>query len=469
MDVIAVIGLECHAQLRTATKLFCACAVASDAAPNTLVCPVCLGHPGTMPALNAEAVRLGVRAALALGCAVAPTSAFARKHYFYPDLPKGYQITQAERPLATGGAVRGVPLVRVHLEEDAGKLVHDTEGTGVDWNRAGVPLVEIVSAPEVRSPEAAEAYLRTLHRVLVEAGVCTGDLEKGHFRCDANVSVHRPGETWGARVEIKNVNSFRFARQALAFEIERQARLLAAGTPTGAETRAWAGDRTVLLRGKERAEDYRYVPEPDLPTLAIGAELRAAAAEGLAGVPLEAALDAEDAERAAMWTVRYGLAAGEVAELLADGETAAFFEAGVAAGAAPPRMSAWVRSEVARRRNAGALGRLTPAHVARVAGMVADGGITREAARQVLDVLAAEGGAPEAIVAARGLAAGVDEGALEVAVRDVVARFPTEVAKYRAGSAGVFGFLMGQVMAATGRRADPKVAGRVLRAALDEG
>ncbi|MFN7146902.1 MAG: Asp-tRNA(Asn)/Glu-tRNA(Gln) amidotransferase subunit GatB, partial [Myxococcota bacterium] len=292
MDVIAVIGLECHAQLRTATKLFCACAVASDAPPNTLVCPVCLGHPGAMPAPNAEAVRLAVRAALALGCEVAPTSTFARKHYFYPDLPKGYQITQADRPLATGGAVRGVRLVRVHLEEDAGKLVHDPAGTGVDWNRAGVPLVEIVSTPSVRSPGEAEVYLRTLHRVLVEAGVCLGDLEKGHFRCDANVSVHRPGEPWGARVEIKNVNSFRFVRQALAYEIERQAGLLAAGTPTGPETRAWAGDRTILLRGKERAEDYRYVPEPDLPVLAVGPELRAVATEGLAGVPLEAALDA---------------------------------------------------------------------------------------------------------------------------------------------------------------------------------
>ncbi|MFZ5481352.1 MAG: Asp-tRNA(Asn)/Glu-tRNA(Gln) amidotransferase subunit GatB [Myxococcota bacterium] len=467
----AVIGLECHAQLRTASKMFCACPVVQDAAPNSAVCEVCLGHPGTLPALNAEAVALALRAAVALGCEVHATSVFARKNYFYPDLPKGYQISQYDRPLATKGTLhaagRAFGLTRIHLEEDAGKMVHGPGGTVVDWNRAGVPLVEIVGEPELRTPEEAEAWLRTLHRLLVRSGVCLGDMEKGHFRCDANVSVHRAGEPWGTRVEIKNVNSFRFVAKAIRYEIDRQIAAYEAGEPVWQETRTWAGNRTVTLRRKEGSADYRYFPEPDLPPLRVGAEEIAAQVAALPGVPLDVWLAEADAARVADWQARYGLSTYDVGVVTADGEVADFFAAAVEAGGEPKAMANWVAAEVLRRTNADGIGRLQPAHLVAVQRLLDAGAINRDGARRLFDALADAGGDPDAHVATLGLRQVSDEGALRAIVDDLLARHPAELARYRAGNKGMMGFFMGQLMAATDRQADPKLAQRLVREALD--
>jgi aspartyl-tRNA(Asn)/glutamyl-tRNA(Gln) amidotransferase subunit B len=472
----AIVGLECHAQLRTASKMFCACPVVQDAPPNSAVCPVCLAHPGTLPTVNAEAIRLGVRAAVALGCTIHATSVFARKHYFYPDLPKGYQISQFDRPLATGGAIhvagKAFGLTRIHLEEDAGKMLHAPAGTVVDWNRAGVPLIEIVGEAELRSADDAEAWLRMLHRVLVEAEVCPGDLEKGHFRCDANVSVHRPGTPWGTKVEIKNVNSFRFVARAIRYEIDRQTAVLDAGGTVTQETRTWAGTRTETLRKKEGSADYRYFPEPDLPPLRVPEALVAQERAALAGAPLDLALVAADEARVAAWQARYGLGRDDAGVLLGEPEAGAFFAAAVDAGGAPRPMAGWVRSEVLRRLKAEprGLGALRPEHLVRIQALMDAGAINRDAAKQLVDAVADVGADTgedlEALAASRGLRQVSDEAALAIVVAGLLARFPDELARYRGGNKGMFGFFMGQLMLATNRQADTRLATRLLHAAL---
>lgn len=469
----AIVGLECHAQLRTESKMFCACPVVQDAEPNVAVCEICLAHPGTLPTLNDRAVKLGVRAAVALGCEVHATSVFARKHYFYPDLPKGYQITQHDRPLATGGAVhalgRDFRVARLHLEEDAGKMLHGPDGTVVDWNRAGVPLVEIVSEPDLRTPEEAEAWLRALHRALVEAGVCLGDMEKGHLRCDVNVSVHRPGEPWGPKVEVKNVNSFRFVGRAVRFEIARQIAEREAGRPVARETRTWTGTRTASLRRKEEAADYRYFPDPDLPPLVVSPAEIAAEAAALPGVPLGPWFAAQDAARADDWKRRYGLNAADVAALVAEPDVAAFFAAAVDAGGDPRAMAGWARTELLRRIHSDdrGLGALAPHRLVQVQAMLDGGSINRDGAKTLLDALVAADADPGALAAERGLRQVSDEAALRAIVQDLIVRHPGEVAKYRAGNKGVAGFFMGRLMAATNRTADPQVAARLLREALE--
>jgi aspartyl-tRNA(Asn)/glutamyl-tRNA(Gln) amidotransferase subunit B len=470
----ATIGLECHAQLRTRTKMFCGCAVVQDAEPNVAVCPICLGYPGTLPALNGAAVGLGVRAAVALSATVHPTSRFARKSYFYPDLPKGYQVTQDEEPLATGGLVhlgaRAVRLARLHLEEDAGKMVHDEGGTTVDWNRAGVPLVEIVSEPDLRTPEEAETYLRTLHRVLVESGVCLGDMEKGHFRCDANVSVHRAGTDPGTRVEVKNVNSFRFVAKAIRYEVDRQAALLDAGGAVEQETRTWSGTRTVALRKKEGSAEYRYFPEPDLLPLVVDAAEVARERAALPGVPMDLHLAEVDRARAQVWRERYGLGAYEVGVLLAVPEAAGFFTAAVDAGGAPAAMANLVMADLLRRLNDAGPGALRPDHLVDVQRLLDAGRVNREGARAVLDALAAGSEDDAATIAeARGLGQVGDATTLAAIVADVVVRFPDEATRFRAGNRSLLGFFIGEVMAATGRRADPRLAARLVREALEGG
>ena len=466
-----VIGLECHAQLACVTKLFCACRAASDRLPNHHVCPICLGHPGTLPTLNGQAVALGLRAALALSCTVHPVSQFARKHYFYPDLPKGYQITQDDRPLATDGTLhrdgRAFRIARMHLEEDSGRMGHGPEGTTVDWNRAGVPLLEIVGAPDLRSPEDAEGWLRCLHRVLVVAGVTAGNLEDGNFRCDANLSVRRTGAGPGTRVEIKNLNSFRFVARALRFEHQRQVALLESGGAVTPETRGWDGHRTVPLRAKEGAADYRYLPEPDLPILRIDdAEIRAAR-EALPGVPLDLHLARLDHARTTDWEARYGLDAADVAVLTSTPEAARLYADAVAAGGTPRQMAKLVKGDVLRRLNESGLGQLHGAHLAGVEDLVAQGSINREGARKVLDVLARDGGSPAIVVDTLGLRQVDDRHALEAVVAAVVQDHPEELARYRAGNKGLQGFFIGQVMTATGRQADPKLAARLVRQALE--
>src|SRR2546421_273046 len=270
-----VIGLEVHARLLTATKIFCACPTSFGAPPNTQVCPVCLGYPGALPVLNRKAVELAIRMALATDCEVHARSVFARKNYFYPDLPKGYQISQFDRPLATGGRINDVRILRIHMEEDAGKLLHHGNGSHVDLNRAGVPLIEIVSEPDVHSSDQAVAYLTRLRQILMYTGVCDGNMEEGSLRCDANVSVHRAGEPLGTRTEIKNLNSFRFLKSAVEYEIARQTKVLESGGRITQETRLYdvKNDETRVMRSKEEAHDYRYFPDPDLLTLEVGESL----------------------------------------------------------------------------------------------------------------------------------------------------------------------------------------------------
>lgn len=473
-----VIGLEVHVQLATASKLFCRCPVLPDAPPNHLVCPICTGHPGTLPVLNDAAVALGVRAALALGATAHDESAWARKHYFYPDLPKGYQISQFDRPLATGGTIHArvggevlaVPLVRLHLEEDAGRMVHGPDGTHVDWNRAGVPLAEIVSAPALGSPEAAEAFLRMLHRVLVAAGVTPGDLEKGHFRCDANVSVHRPGEPLGVAVEVKNLNSFRFVAQALRYEVDRQVGVLSSGGVVHRETRTWDRRRTVVLRRKEAQADYRYLPEPDLPRLVVSEAERQAAREALPGAPLDLWLLAEDAERVRRWQADYGLDAYLVGVLTADPEVEALFRGAVAAGGHPRAMANWVQGDVLRKlKEDGDAGVLGPEHLVALQRLVDEGVVGLPVARQLFDEVWATGTDPATLVERRGLRRVSGEAELLPLVQEVVARNPSQVAQYRAGKTRLIGFFVGQVMKATGGQADAREVTALLERVLGEG
>ncbi|MCB9762220.1 MAG: Asp-tRNA(Asn)/Glu-tRNA(Gln) amidotransferase subunit GatB [Alphaproteobacteria bacterium] len=470
-DLTPVIGLEVHVRLRTATKLFCPCPNDPEAAANTRTCAICAGWPGALPLPSRAAVVRAARAALALGAALQPVSVFARKHYFYDDLPKGYQITQGDRPLALGGALHfefdgarhALPLTRLHLEEDAGRATPE----GVDLNRAGVPLVEIVSAPALESPAQAEAALRMLHRMLVAAGVTEGAMERGQLRCDANVSLRRLGEPHGTRVEIKNVNSFRFVRRALEAEIARQQALLEAGAPVARETRAWDGHGTAALRGKESTADYRWMDEPDLAPLALTDALVAEARAGLAGAPLDLhLLDEADSERR-RWVERFGLTAYDVEVLTADPDIAELFRRAVHAGGEPRAMSAWIQGPVLARLKERPLGALGPGHLVALERAVSDGVLNRATARGLLDPLMDEGGDLEALIDRRGLRIICDVALIRDIVHRTIASYPQQARKLREGHRKMAGFFMGRVMAETGGRADPQLAMRVLTEALE--
>jgi aspartyl-tRNA(Asn)/glutamyl-tRNA(Gln) amidotransferase subunit B len=477
----AIIGLEVHVQLRTRSKMFCACANAYGAPPNTHTCPVCLGLPGALPVLNGEAVRMGLTLGLALGARIQPRSTFYRKQYFYPDLPKGYQITQGPVALVEGGSlevpgdpeVRGaagpltVRLERAHLEEDAGKSSHDLRpgASLVDLNRAGVPLLEIVGAPDLRSPQEASDCLKALHRLVVFLGLCDGSLEEGSFRCDANVSLRRRGETaFGTRVEVKNLNSFRFVKQALAFEMDRQAALLDGGGAVAQETRGWdaAAGETRPQRSKEAAMDYRYFPEPDLPPLVVTEAEVAAARAALPELP-EA--------RRARWQAAHGLGAEEALTLLQEPAFAAYFEALAAACGSGKAAATWMLGEVSRTLNerGGGLGAfpLAPEVLAGLIRLVEARQISFGTAKdQVFPALLAGEGSAEAIVAARGLAQVSDRGAIEALVGGVLAAHPEPVAQFKAGKTALKGFLVGQVLKAGGGKVDPQVVNEVLAEAL---
>ena len=479
--VYPVIGLEVHAQLQTRSKMFCPCPVSSGAAANEATCPVCLGFPGTLPVLNRHAVTLAMRLALAAGSEVHRDSRFSRKNYFYPDLPKGYQITQYDRPIATGGAVeidapggpRRIPLTRIHLEEDAGKSLHDTpfpdvppSVTLVDWNRAGVPLVEIVSEPALRSPEEAASYLTELRRLLRFTGVSDADMEKGNLRCDANVSV-RAGEddSYGTRVEIKNLNSIRFVAKAIEHEIDRQAAALRKGDRVVLETRLWdeKAGRTVPMRSKEEAQDYRYFPEPDLGALVIDdAWLREA----------EAALPELPRVRRAR-LVAAGVPASDAETLASARELADYFEE--TARNAPLRLAAnWVTGEVLRwmkdRRispeDAGSFS-VGPARLAGLLGLLEAGEVSAASAKEVFAAMVDSPKEAAAIVAEKGLGRISDSGELEGVVAAVVAANPGQVELYRSGKTQTFGWLVGRVMKETGGRADPARVREVLTRALE--
>ena len=477
----AVIGLEVHVQLLTRSKMFCACRNEYGGVPNSRTCPVCLGLPGALPVINSEAVRMAIALGLAVDGAIRERSVFYRKQYFYPDLPKGYQITQGPVAVVERGRLRlpGDPLVRgqagviqvgierAHLEEDAGKSNHDLGGgSHVDLNRAGVPLLEVVGAPDLRSGQEAYDFLKAVHRLVTFLGICDGNLEEGSLRCDANVSVHRIGAPLGTRVEVKNINSFRFVRMALDYEIERQLALVAKGEPFAQETRGWDAEKGVTRsqRSKEAAQDYRYFPEPDLPALVVApAEIEAVRAT-LPELP-EARFD--------RFVAQYGVSAYEAGLLLQSPGFADFFEAVAGAGLGKPAAN-WMLGEVSRTLNERgqsieALG-LEPAHLAELIGMVATGAVNLNTAKETVFPLVLAGqGAPADLVRQRGLGQVSDRASIQAMVQAVLAANPGQLAQYRAGKENLKGFFVGQAMKAGKGKMNPMLVNEVLEQLLAAG
>jgi aspartyl-tRNA(Asn)/glutamyl-tRNA(Gln) amidotransferase subunit B len=474
-----VIGLEIHAQLRTQTKVFCGCSTAFGAPPNSQVCPVCTGQPGALPVLNRQAVDFAVAAALALGCRVQPTSIFARKNYFYPDLPKGYQISQYERPLAVGGGLEvsaggqtsWVGLTRIHMEEDAGKSLHEgfldsDRQAYVDYNRSGVPLIEIVSEPDMRSAAQAAQFFSQLREILVWLGVNDGNMEEGSLRCDANVSVRLHGQAaFGTKTEVKNVNSFRYLQKAIEYEIERQVDVLTGGGRVVQETRLWdsSTNTTHSMRSKEEAHDYRYFPEPDLPPLVVD-EARVER--------IRASMPETAAARRQRFVGGYGLPEYDAGVLTQSPELANYFEAVARAVASPKQASNWVMGELLRTLNDRGLGvgqaPVPPQALAGLIGLVEKGTISGSIAKDVFARMFDSGRAAEEIVAVEGLAQIGDEDAVVAIVREVIAENAGPVAEYRAGKQKTFGFLVGQVMKRSGGKANPALANTVLTRELRE-
>jgi aspartyl-tRNA(Asn)/glutamyl-tRNA(Gln) amidotransferase subunit B len=470
----AVIGLEVHAQLLTRTKAFCGCPTSFGAPPNTHVCPVCLGLPGALPVLNGEAVRMAVRTALALSCTLLKRSRFSRKNYFYPDLPKGYQISQFDEPFSEhghldiemNGATRRIGITRVHMEEDAGKSTHHASSSVVDLNRAGTPLVEIVGDPDLRSAAEAAEYLRVLRDVLVFIGVNDGNLEEGSFRCDANVSLRPVGEArLGRRVELKNINSFRFVERAIAHEIARQAVVLDGGGRIVQETRGWNEDqgKTFSMRSKEEAQDYRYFPDPDLPPLVLD---DAFVAEVVATLP---ELPRAKCER---FVARMGLTPYAAQVLTGHPRVAAFFEEAAMLHGDPTRVANFVQSEVLRDVTTHGLGAtlpVTPRQVAQLLQLVDAGTISGKQAKEVYAKIAGSDRAPGDVVAELGLQQVSDEGAIEEVCKGLLEAHPKQAAELRGGKQSLMGFFVGQVMKATGGSANPRVVNDSLRRLLAAG
>src|SRR5437773_5571212 len=470
MDYEPVIGLEIHAQLLTTSKIFCGCSTAFGAAPNTHVCAVCLGLPGSLPVLNRAAVDDAIRASLALGCAIQETSIFARKNYFYPDLPKGYQISQYELPLATGGLFAGVRITRVHMEEDAGKSLHEgfvdsDRKTYVDFNRSGVPLIEIVTEPDLRSAAEAAEFFSRLRALLVWLGVNDGNMEEGSLRCDANVSVRPIGATsLGTKAEVKNLNSFRFLQKALEHEIDRQSDVLNSGGRVVQETRLWdaAAGRTVSMRSKEEAHDYRYFPEPDLPPAIVDPEREQR---------IRAAMPELPEARRRRFVGRYALPEYDAGQLTQTRGLAEYFEAVVAGGAPAKAASNWIMGELARalkERNTDITSSpLGPGRLAGLIALIEKGAISGSMAKDVFEKMFATDRAADAIVAAEGLAQIDDESQITGLIAEVIDRNTDAVAQYRGGKTSAFGFLVGQVMRAAAGKANPRRVNDLLKRALD--
>ena len=470
----AVIGLEVHAEMLTASKIFCGCSAAFGAPPNQNTCPVCLGMPGVLPVLNARVVEFAVKAGLATHCQIARRSRWARKNYFYPDLPKGYQISQYELPICEGGhldipvegGAKRVRLTRIHMEEDTGKNIHDARGDEslVDFNRSGVPLLEIVSEPDMSTPEEAGAYLRGLRTLVQYLGICDGNMEEGSFRCDANVSVRQRGASeLGVKAEIKNMNSFRSVERAIAYEIARQVRVLEEGGTIAQETRLWDAEReeTRSMRSKEFAHDYRYFPDPDLLPLVVEDDFVEAVRRALPELP-EA--------RRARFASDLGLPPYDAEVLTSRRDLADYFEAVVRAYPNAKAASNWVMGDVLRlvreRKLDDALTitawPVEPQRLGELIALIDEGAISGKIAKTVFEEMAATSAAPGAIVAARGLTQMSDEGAIMAAVDEVLAANADKVAEYRAGKDKLLGFFVGQVMKATGGKANPPLVNRLL-------
>ncbi|NLH46986.1 MAG: Asp-tRNA(Asn)/Glu-tRNA(Gln) amidotransferase subunit GatB [Myxococcales bacterium] len=477
MNWETIIGLEVHVQLLTKTKAFCRCPNRYGDEPNTNICPTCLGLPGALPVPNRAVVEQAVRLSLAVGATVHEKSIWARKNYFYPDLTKGYQISQFDRPLATGGflpvrladgTIKRVGITRLHLEEDAGKSSHgegaDAAYSLIDFNRCGVPLVEIVSEPDLRSPEEAAAYLKTLRQLVVRLGVCDGNMEQGSLRCDANVSVRPIGETaLRTRTEIKNVNSFKFVKQALEFEAQRHIAVYESGGRIRQETLLFDSARgeTFSMRSKEEAHDYRYFPEPDMPPLIVEAAAVQRAKSELPELPWEMN------ER---FEKQYGLTPYDVGVLTEDPDTAAFYEQ-VAALADPKLAANWVMGDLTalwKEREIGAAASpVTPAALAELIRLIAGGSISGKIAKDVLAAMAAGEGSPGEIVAKRGLTQISDSSSLEPMIEEVLKNNPKQLDQYKSGKTGLFGFFVGQIMKQTKGQANPQLVNDLLKKKLD--
>ena len=474
----AVIGLECHVELSTRTKMFCSCANVFGAEPNTNTCAVCLGHPGTLPVPNREAIARIIKIGLALGSEIAPHSVFHRKNYFYPDMPKNYQISQYDLPICVGGhldvefgegSASRVGITRVHMEEDTGKTqhgsesgrIHDATHASIDFNRAGVPLVECVSEPDMRSPEEAGAYLRELRATLESLDVSDVKMEEGSLRCDANVSLRLVGaDMFGTKGEVKNMNSIRSLERALTYEIERQTAALDAGEPIVQETRHWDEDAsaTKSMRSKEEAFDYRYFPEPDIPALEPDAAWIEEIRSSLPELPRA---------RRERYVAQLGLKPEVARVLIADRGSTALFEGALAAGADPAHAATWVTQDVAALRNAaGEEGALTPEHIADVVRLIADGTVSNAGAKQALEASFASGEPVADAVDRLGLTQVSDTGALGALADEVIAENPDVVQKFREGKEGVIGFLVGQLMQKAAGAANPKLAQEILRERL---
>lgn len=473
-----VIGFETHAQLQTKSKIFSRASTAFGAAPNTQASVVDIALPGTLPVMNREAVACAIKLGLALGSHIAPRSVFARKNYFYPDLPKGYQISQFEIPVVQGGEVsffldgdkknvrKTVRLVRAHLEEDAGKSLHDAfQGmSGIDLNRAGTPLLEIVTEPDIRSTEEAVAYAKELHKIVTWIGICDGNMQEGSFRCDANVSVRKPGQPLGTRREIKNLNSFRFMQQAIDFEIRWQIEQLEDGHAIQQATVLFDPDtgETRAMRTKEDSADYRYFPDPDLPPLCISAEWIEQTRAQMPELPRKMA------ER---FVADYGLPEYDAATLTQSPQMAAYFEQAAQKSGQPKLASNWVMGEISKRLNAEEIGiesaQVTAQQLAQIIQRIQDGTISHNAARQVFDALwRGEASDADAVIEAKGLKQMNDTGALEKIIDEVIAANPANVEQYRAGKDKAFNALVGQVMKASKGKANPQQVNELLRAKL---
>ena len=477
----AVIGLEVHAQIHTRAKMFCGCPVVADAdaPPNSATCPVCLGLPGALPTVNRQAVDWGIQAGLALHCTLREASRFARKSYFYPDLPKGYQISQHDAPLAENGTLeievngetRRIGITRAHLEEDTAHLIHRDDGrVAVDFNRAGIPLLEIVSEPVLRTVDEVYAYATALHHLLAYLGLNRGDMSRGMMRFEANVSVREVGATrLASRVEIKNLNSFRALTRSVAYEIERQRECVRRGEPVAQETRGWdeVAELTFVQRSKETAPDYRYFPEPDIPPLVVAAEHVAA---------LRAVLPELPRARRARWRAEHAIRRHEAALLVQERTVADYFDraAGLAQtrGIAPQEVAQWMTGNLFALLNAGdvdiAACRVTPERLVRLLERCAEGVVSVTAARAVLEAVFETGESPDAAIARLDLAQISDAGTLSRLVRDTIAAHPAQAREYRAGKSALLGWFVGQVMAVSQGKANPQEVRALLQRTLDD-
>jgi len=474
MTYEVVIGVEVHAQLRTKSKMFCGCGIAFGLAANSQTCPVCLGLPGSLPVINKAAVEMAVRGGLALNCTISTHNRFARKNYFYPDLPKGYQISQYESPIcengwieiAAGDGKKRVRVRRAHLEEDAGKNIHDT-GTGgshVDLNRAGTPLLEIVTEPDMGSADEAVAYLKGLRDILMYLDICDGNMEEGSFRCEPNLSLRPVGQKeFGTKVELKNINSFKFVKEAIEYEVKRQTRVLNEGGKICQETRLWNTDRgeTAVMRSKEEAHDYRYFPDPDLVPLQLDREWVEGFRSSLPELP---------AARARRFVNGYGLPEYDAGVLTASKGLADYFETSVKLFNQPKTVSNWVMGELTRElNNSGtdvSASPVSPERLMSLLQMVDRGTISLKVARDIFPEVFSSGKAPEQIVQEKGLTQVSDEDALEKIIEEVFAKHPAQVVQFKEGKQQVLGFLVGQVMKASGGKANPGKVNELLRKKL---